>query len=134
MNGGDGNDIFVFQAGFSGGLTTPDIINGFDANPNGGGQDRINVNAFGINADNFAARVQIVDLGANTQVTIDGTDRMVLNGVNGTGTNVITIADFDFNAPPAGALGGVAVVSMATTPNSSAVRPFSFSDGGDFFL
>jgi len=48
----------------------------------------------GITAANFAARVTIVDLGADTKVTIDGIDTMTLLGVNGSGTNVITQQDF----------------------------------------
>jgi len=90
MNGGAGNDIFVFATGFGN-----DVIAGFDANATGG-QDALDVSALGINVTNFAARVVVTDLGADTRVMIDGTDTIVLNGVNGTGANVITQADFIF--------------------------------------
>jgi len=59
-----------------------DTINGFDANPTGG-QDRLDVSALGINAGNFAARVSIVDLGADTLVTIDSNNTITLLGING---------------------------------------------------
>ena len=85
MNGGAGNDTFVFAAGFGN-----DVINGFDANP-AGGQDLLDISALGIT--NFAASVSIVDLGNDTQVTIAG-QHITLLGVNGNGTNVITIDDF----------------------------------------
>lgn len=88
MNGGTGNDTFVFSIG--GGA---DTINGFDANPTGG-QDLLDLSAYGVTSADFAARVSIVDLGADTQITIDGVDVITLMGVNGTGANVITQADF----------------------------------------
>jgi Ca2+-binding RTX toxin-like protein len=90
MNGGTGNDVFAFSAG--GGH---DTIAGFDANPTGG-QDLLDVSAYGINAGNFAARVTVVDLGADTQITIDGTDVITLTGVNGSGANSIDQTDFIF--------------------------------------
>jgi|CXWL01.1.fsa_nt_gi Ca2+-binding RTX toxin-like protein len=89
MNGGAGNDVFVLTPGFG-----ADIVTGFDANPAGGGQDMIDVIGLGINAANFAARVSIVDLGADMMITIDGISSIRLNGVNGTGANTITIGDF----------------------------------------
>jgi VCBS repeat-containing protein len=89
MNGGAGNDMFVFASGFG-----HDTISGFDANPGGGGQDLLDLMAYDITSLDFAARVSIVDLGANTMVTIDGIDSILLLGVNGTGTNVITESDF----------------------------------------
>ncbi|MFT3729113.1 MAG: calcium-binding protein [Terricaulis sp.] len=93
LNGGAGNDTFVFTGG--GGH---DTITGFDANPSGG-QDLLDISGFGITAADFAARVSIVDLGADTQVTIDGTNVITLLGVNGTGANVITSGDFIFGHP-----------------------------------
>jgi len=90
MNGMAGNDTFRFAAGFGN-----DTISGFDANP-AAGQDLLNVADLGINNGNFAARVFIEDLGANTRVTIDGTDTIMLLGVNGTAPTVITIDDFRF--------------------------------------
>ena len=88
MNGGTGNDTFIFEPGFG-----TDVIVGFDANP-AGGQDLLNISALGIDAGNFAARVSIVDLGASTMITIDGSDSMLMMGVNGVGTNTIAIGDF----------------------------------------
>ncbi len=88
MNGGNGLDIFMFAAG-----SGADTINGFDANA-ANGQDLLDLTALGITAANFAARVLIEDLGANTRVTIDGLDTMLLVGVNGTGANVIEVSDF----------------------------------------
>jgi Ca2+-binding RTX toxin-like protein len=90
MDGGLGTDTFFFGAGFG-----VDRITGFDADA-AGGQDLLNVRDVGINAGNFAARVAIVDLGNDTQVTIDGTDIITLVGVTGVGTNVITVDDFRF--------------------------------------
>ena len=94
MNGGTGNDMFVFAAGFGN-----DIISGFDANPGPNppalNQDLLDISAFAIDdALEFAARVDIDVLGANTLVTIDGTDTIMLLGVNGVGANVITQQDF----------------------------------------
>ena len=94
MNGGTGNDMFVFAAGFGN-----DIVSGFDANPGPNppalNQDLLDIAAFAIDdALEFAARVDIDVLGANTLVTIDGTDTIMLLGVNGVGANVITQQDF----------------------------------------
>ncbi|WP_228126839.1 beta strand repeat-containing protein [Candidatus Viadribacter manganicus] len=93
MNGGTGNDSFVFS-----GVFDADTIAGFDANATGG-QDLLDVSALGINAANFAANVTITDLGADTLVTIAGFGTILLSGVNGTGANVITQADFIFGGP-----------------------------------
>lgn len=87
MNGGAGNDFFVFAPGFGN-----DVVNGFDANP-AGGQDLLDISAYGFTAASFAANVTIADLGADTLVTI-GDDTILLNGVNGVGANIITIQDF----------------------------------------
>jgi|CXWL01.1.fsa_nt_gi Ca2+-binding RTX toxin-like protein len=95
MNGGAGNDAFVFSAGFG-----ADTINGFDADAGGGGQDIIALSAsLGVNAANFASHIVITDLGADTLITIDGVNTITLIGVNGTGANVITQADFIFGGP-----------------------------------
>jgi Ca2+-binding RTX toxin-like protein len=90
MDGGAGDDVFVFATGFG-----ADTINGFDAAP-GGGQDLLNVFGLGITAANFNAHVTITDLGANTLVTIDSVNSILLNGVDGTGQNAITVQDFLF--------------------------------------
>ncbi len=88
MNGGNGNDTFIFETGFG-----ADVINGFDANPNGGGQDLLDIRSYGFTALTFAANVTITDLGNDTQIQI-GTDTIVLTGVNGVGNNAITQQDF----------------------------------------
>jgi hypothetical protein len=38
----------------------------------------------------------ITDLGNDTRVTIDGTETILLTGVNGTNPNQITVDDFRF--------------------------------------
>src|SRR5262249_15754818 len=48
MDGGAGNDTFVFGPGFG-----ADVINGFDANPAGTGQDLLDLRSAGITAANF---------------------------------------------------------------------------------
>jgi Ca2+-binding RTX toxin-like protein len=87
MNGGAGNDTFVFAAGFGN-----DIISGFDANA-ANGQDLLDLTALNVNAANFAASVQITDLGNDMLITIGG-NSITLLGVNGVGTNSITQQDF----------------------------------------
>lgn len=87
--GGAGTDVFVFAPG--GGA---DTVNDFDADATGG-QDLIDLTAFGVTAADFATRVVITDLGASTSVSIDaGAGFITLLGVSGDGDNVITQADF----------------------------------------
>jgi Ca2+-binding RTX toxin-like protein len=88
LNGGSGNDRFVFAAGAG-----HDTITGFDANASGG-QDLLDISGYGINGVNFAARVGIVDLGADIQITIDGADTITLFGVTGSGASLINQDDF----------------------------------------
>jgi len=90
MAGGGGEDTFVFKPGFGN-----DRITGFDANPSGG-QDLIELFGFGITAADFAARVAIADVGANTLVTIDGAadQTILLAGIGNAST--ITVDDFRF--------------------------------------
>ena len=88
LNGGGGNDIFIFDVGFGN-----DTILTFDANPSGG-QDLLDISLLGIDQGSFDARVLVDVVGSNTVVTIDGTDTITLTNVNGTGANVITVADF----------------------------------------
>ncbi len=93
MNGGAGNDVFVFGSGFG-----DDTIQDFDANP-GAGQDLLDLTAFGISAATFAGSVTITDLGANTLVDVGILgDSILLVGVNGVGANSVTAADFILSA------------------------------------
>jgi Ca2+-binding RTX toxin-like protein len=88
LTGGSGADTFVYAAGAG-----ADTITDFDADVSGG-QDLINISAFGINAGDFGTRVTIQDLGSDTLITIDGTVTITLSGVTGDGDNVITQSDF----------------------------------------
>jgi Ca2+-binding RTX toxin-like protein len=95
MNGGAGNDIFVFTPGGFGN----DSIVDFDADATNG-QDLLDISALGIPAATFPASVSITVLGvsatnpvADTLVTI-GADSIFLDGVTGVGANSITQADF----------------------------------------
>ena len=84
MNGGLGNDIFVFLTG-----SGADVIAGFDGNPTNG-QDRLDVQGMGVTAANFGAAVTIEQSGADTLITI-GADTITLVSVN---ASTITQADF----------------------------------------
>jgi Ca2+-binding RTX toxin-like protein len=86
MNGGTGSDTFVFAPGFGN-----DRIQGFDANT-AGGQDRLDVTVFGISAADFAMRVAIADVGADTLITVDGLDTVRLLAIG----NATTVTDADF--------------------------------------
>ena len=87
LSGGSGNDRFVFAPGVG-----VDTIDDFDANPSSG-QDRLDISALGVTAADFASRVEIIDLGRDTQIKIDA-DVIYLAGVNGWGANVVTQNDF----------------------------------------
>ena len=54
----------------------------------------LDIRGLGISAADFGSRVTVLDVGADTLITIDGTDTIVARGVNGTGTNLITQSDF----------------------------------------
>jgi Ca2+-binding RTX toxin-like protein len=108
LTGGAGTDSFGFAAVFG-----DDTITDFDANPTGG-QDLLDVTLLGITAGNFGTRVVITDLGANTLVTIDGTDTITLLGVSGTPPNVITQADFILASNPNTAPTGAPAISDPT--------------------
>ena len=88
LTGGLGSDTFVYAAGAG-----ADTVVDFDA-WDVGGQDFIDVTAFGIDAGNFASRVTIIDTGADTVVRIDSDVFITLKNVSGDGDNVITMADF----------------------------------------
>jgi Ca2+-binding RTX toxin-like protein len=88
MKGGGGSDTFVFEPGFGN-----DRITDFDAKP-AGGQDFLDISAFGITSADFAERVTIADVGADTLVTIDGDPGQTihLTGIS----NVMTVTQADF--------------------------------------
>jgi Ca2+-binding RTX toxin-like protein len=75
MNGGVGFDKFVFARGDG-----RDTVPGFDASPAGGGQDLLDISAFGVTAASFAASVKIAAAGAGTLVTFGDTS-VLLAGV-----------------------------------------------------
>lgn len=87
MTGGGGNDTFIFAPGFGN-----DRIRDFGKPADG--KDFLDISAFAITASDFAARVNIFSLNANTLVVVDGnSDQTIwLVGVgNGAG---VTQADF----------------------------------------
>ena len=88
MSGGAGSNIFEFAHGFG-----HDRIADFDAAPRGG-QDFLDISAFGIRGEDFASRVKIFDAGANTRVVIDAEfdQTILLIGIRDAGT--VTQADF----------------------------------------
>jgi Ca2+-binding RTX toxin-like protein len=88
LTGGLGSDTFVYAVGAG-----ADTVVDFDA-WDVGGQDFIDVTAFGIDAGNFASRVTVIDTGADTVVRIDSDVFITLKNVSGDGDNVITSADF----------------------------------------
>jgi Ca2+-binding RTX toxin-like protein len=88
MDGGPGNDMFIFGPGFGN-----DQILGFDADPSGG-QDFLDVSALGITSANFAARVAIAGVGADTLVTIDGNAAETIRLIGLTHATTVTQDDF----------------------------------------
>jgi Ca2+-binding RTX toxin-like protein len=88
MDGGSGNDAFIFAPGFGN-----DRVLGFDANPSGG-QDFLDISAFGITKTTFATRVKIADVGADTLVTIDGNVAQTIRLIGIGDATTVTQADF----------------------------------------
>ena len=88
MDGGEGSDVFIFAAGFGN-----DRVLGFDADPKGG-QDLMDISAFGITGATFAARVTIASDGANTRVTIDHDAAQTILLVGIADSTAVTQADF----------------------------------------
>jgi Ca2+-binding RTX toxin-like protein len=86
LTGGSGSDTFVFAPGFG-----RDVITDFDANP-AGGQDYLDISAFGITSASFSTRVQVADIGPSVLVTIDGSDTITLQGIG----NATTVTAQDF--------------------------------------
>ena len=91
LNGGDGNDIFAFGPNFGN-----DTLIGFDANP-AGGQDLLNIAAFGLTLDTFGSRVAIGDAGNDTVVTINGVDGGTITLVGVVNHTTVTAADFQLS-------------------------------------
>jgi hypothetical protein len=87
LTGGEGDDRFVFAPGFG-----QDRIEEFDAQP-AGGQDLLDVSAFGIAEADFAPRLTIADLGPDTLVTIDGDPAQTIL-LSGVGHAAVTRQDF----------------------------------------
>jgi Ca2+-binding RTX toxin-like protein len=103
LGSGTGNDdvIRYTATGFGN-----DVVNGFDANTNGG-QDRIDLSALGLTSANFAARVTIADIEDGTVDDTLITVRDASNAVMGTirleeveATNGVTSADFILATAP----------------------------------
>jgi Ca2+-binding RTX toxin-like protein len=99
VRGGAGNDTINVGDGFSTIVYDTadfgnDTVASFDANPNGGGQDRIDLSGLGITSADFASRVTITANGTSTRVDVAGGGSITLNGVTGAGNNAISIADF----------------------------------------
>ncbi|MFZ4604538.1 MAG: calcium-binding protein, partial [Caulobacterales bacterium] len=88
LTGGPGSDRFVFGPGS--GL---DVITDFDANPFGG-QDVLDIQAFGVDSASFAARVAVRYDRAGATISVDGVDVGILSGVEGRGANAVTVEDF----------------------------------------
>jgi Ca2+-binding RTX toxin-like protein len=86
MVASSGNDVFLFAAGFG-----ADQIIGFDANA-AGGQDLLDISAFGVTAATFASTVIITDVGADTLLSSAGVESIRLVGVADATT--ITASDF----------------------------------------
>ncbi|MDH1620166.1 hypothetical protein N5F07_03220 [Pseudomonas chengduensis] len=91
MDASQGNDILVFGANFGN-----DTVIGFDANP-AGGQDLLNIAAFGLTLDTFASRVAIGDAGNDTVVTINGVDGGTITLVGVSNHTTVTVADFQLS-------------------------------------
>ena len=80
---GGGLDVVVFASGDG-----TDTVAGFDFNPTGG-QDKLDITAFGITSATFNGAVTRTDIGPSVLVTIVGT------GVTFTLTGVASIASVD---------------------------------------
>jgi Ca2+-binding RTX toxin-like protein len=88
LAGDGGSDTFVFAPQFGN-----DRITDFDANP-AGGQDLLDISAFGISAESFGAHVSIADAGPDTLITLDGDPAQTIR-LAGIG-NATTVTQQDF--------------------------------------
>ena len=82
LNGGGGADRFAFAPGFGN-----DRIEDFDAEP-AGGQDYLDISAFGVTADDFRGLVTIAEVGADALITIDGDPIRRSCSLNGDATTI----------------------------------------------
>jgi len=95
LTGGAGNDVFIFAAGFG-----ADTVTDFDPNSGNGGQDTIDISAYGFTAADFSngniviTTDQFDGVGANDTLVTIGADSILFANVTGVGLNVITSADF----------------------------------------
>ncbi|TWH32175.1 MULTISPECIES: peroxidase family protein [unclassified Aminobacter] len=138
LNGQDGDDIIRGGAGndtinVGNGFNTivydtldfgNDTVASFDANPTGGGQDKIDLRGLGITDANFEEMVTITADGTNTTVTIAGGGTITLNGVTGVGNNAITWADFILEGQDADPING----PISGTPGDDTLNGTSASD------
>jgi VCBS repeat-containing protein len=88
MEGGGGSDSFVFKPDFG-----KDRITNFDVNP-AGGQDFLDISAFGITNADFRERVAIADVGADTLATIDGDPNQTIRLVGIGNASTVSVDDF----------------------------------------
>lgn len=98
INGGAGDDAINVGAGFNTIVYDQenfgnDTVASFDANPNGGGQDKIDLSGLGITDADFASRVSITSSGGDTRIEVTG-GSITLTGVSGTGVETIDRSDF----------------------------------------
>ncbi len=92
LDGGKGNDIFKFNGAFG-----ADRITGFDSSQVRGGQDLLDISAFGITSANFASHVSISSpTRADTLVTIHELDGTVDGTILLLGVSARTMDKTDF--------------------------------------
>jgi Ca2+-binding RTX toxin-like protein len=88
LSGGGALDVFVFTPDFG-----ADRVSDFDYNPTGG-QDLLDLTAFGITAMTFASRVSLTDLGSDIVVTVDSNATQTIRLANAQSLSNITSQDF----------------------------------------
>ncbi|MBR0692683.1 peroxidase family protein [Bradyrhizobium lablabi] len=88
----DGNDVILYNAaGFD-----ADTIVGFDSNPNGGGQDLINLSALGITSANLATRVVATQVGANVVLNVRDAALATIGSIQVNNTTVAALDATDY--------------------------------------
>ncbi len=123
MSGGDGNDRFTLAPGLGN-----DRINGFDAEPTGG-QDLLDISAFGVTAANFTSQVAITQQAAGTLVSA-GSGSVLLAGVNAAS---ISVSDFVLasSAPATATLALAPTAALAVAPTVLTFDEFVLSRGAE---